>query len=399
MTKITKLTASQERRLVEFREEWLQIGLSCDPANFEVGDRVILSFFDKLKKPRPVILHFSSPAMCELAVNFIFQTLGGKHNQLDNQLNSQIDSQLNSQLYNQLYSQLRSQLHSQLRSQLGSQLRNQLYSQLGSQLRNQLDSQLRSQLYSQLRSQLNSQLRSQLYSQLRSQLRSQLSKLKPYFLNNRWGAGHWCAWEAWQLFAIEIGVNQAPENVDLLNEWATISKNIGWWAAWDGIVFVSDRPRSIHFDMERRLHCETGLAVSYSDGWGCHAWHGVSVPSHWIDDRENLDPNEVIKTENVEQRSAGAAICGWPKMLNVLDAKTIDRHENPEVGELIELVLPGLPQPGRFLKAKCPRNGVICEGVPKISDIDGLPIDTAIAAQAWRIGDPQSEFELSPKRT
>ena len=86
-------------------------------------------------------------------------------------------------------------------------------------------------------------------------------------------------------------------------------------------------------------------------------------------------------------------------MLSVLNAKTIDKHDNPDIGELIELTLPGLPEPGRFLKAVCPRNGIIVEGVPYISDIDGLPIDTALAAQAWRIGDPQSEYTHPPQRT
>jgi len=47
----------------------------------------------------------------------------------------------------------------------------------------------------------------------------------------------------------------------------------------------------------------------------------------------------------------------------------------------------------------CPRNGEIFEGVPFVSDIDGLPINTALAAQAWRIGDPQSEYQHNPVRT
>jgi hypothetical protein len=42
MTKqITKLTAAQEARLIEFREEWLKVGLCCDPADFKTGDEVI----------------------------------------------------------------------------------------------------------------------------------------------------------------------------------------------------------------------------------------------------------------------------------------------------------------------------------------------------------------------
>jgi len=42
---------------------------------------------------------------------------------------------------------------------------------------------------------------------------------------------------------------------------------------------------------------------------------------------------------------------------------------------------------------------LIVEGVPRVSDIDGLPIDTALAAQAWRIGDPLSEYVHPPMRT
>ena len=86
-------------------------------------------------------------------------------------------------------------------------------------------------------------------------------------------------------------------------------------------------------------------------------------------------------------------------MLSVLKAKVIDKNASDDIGELIELRLPGLSEPGRFLKARCPRNGVIVEGVPYTSDIDGLPINTALAAQAWRIGDPQSEYEHPATRT
>lgn len=90
MKKITKLTAAQESRLVEFREEWRQVGLCCDPADFATGDEVIRGFYARLNKPAPIILHFSSPAMCELAVNFVFAALKkGK----DSQLYSQLDSQ------------------------------------------------------------------------------------------------------------------------------------------------------------------------------------------------------------------------------------------------------------------------------------------------------------------
>ena len=337
MAKITKLTKEQEARLIEFREEWRQVGLCCEPADFETGDEVIRGFYKRLGKPAPIILHFSSPAMCELAVNFVFAALKGGGSQLDSQLYSQLDSQL------------------------GSQLDSQLYSQLG--------------------------------SQLGSQLRSQLGKLRSYFLSNRWGAQHWCAWEAFYLFGHEIGVKYKAEDISLLLEWARLSRSVGWWAPWDGICFVSDRPRHVQFDDERRLHREDGPAVSYSDGWSVYAWHGVRLPGEWVESRHTIDPAEILKAENVEQRAAGAAMVGWPRMMDQLGCKIIDSDPDPDHGDLIEMTLPGLSEPGRFLRAYCKRNGLIVEGVPRVSDIDNTPINTVRAAQAWSFGMAEAGFQ------
>ncbi len=402
MKKIEKLTTEQEARLVEFREEWRSIGLSCEPADFDAGDKIIKGFYQRLDKPEPVILHFSSPAMCELAVNFVFTALGRDsqlRSQLDSQLDSQLYRQLGSQLYSQLYRQLGSQLGSQLRSQLRSQLDSQLRSQLGSQLRSQLGSQLYSQLDSQLGSQLGSQLRSQLDSQLDSQLYRQLGTMRPFFLNNRWGSGHWCAWQALYLFAHEIGVIYKDEDISLLLDWGRLSQSIGWWSPWDGICFVSDRPRKVSFDENRLLHSEIGNAVEYSDGWGVAAWHGTRIPKDWVDQKDTIDPADILRCENVEQRAAGAAMIGWPRMIKLLDRKVLDGDPDSDMGALIELTLPGLNEPGRFLQAKCPRNGTIVEGVPHVSDIDNLPINTALAAQAWRVGDPADEYIHPEVRT
>lgn len=189
------------------------------------------------------------------------------------------------------------------------------------------------------------------------------------------------------------------KNIDEIKPLINLSASSGWVLALDGIAILSERHCVVERDDEKNLHCETGPAVAYPDGLSLYFWHGVRVPDHWIADRANLDPNEVIRHDNVEVRAAGAAIVGWPKMLEVLKAKVIDDSGDEDIGQLIEMTLPGLNTPGRFLKAVCPRNGVIVEGVPFVSDIDGKPIDTALAAQAWRVGDPQSEYEHPTQRT
>lgn len=181
--------------------------------------------------------------------------------------------------------------------------------------------------------------------------------------------------------------------------WEQASIHGGFRVMHEEFCMVCDFPEIILKDDQNRPHCETGPSHRWRDGWSLYHWHGVQVPSHWIERRDLLDPAEVLKSSNVEQRAAGAAIIGWPRMATRLKRKIIDGDPDTDIGALIELTLPGLSEPGRFLQAVCPRNGTIVEGIPRVSDIDNLPIDTAIAAQAWRIGDTQSEYVHPEIRT
>ena len=341
MKKIERLTPEQEAELPRFRQEYMDIACGGARADREALHSAMTDAYGMIGKKSPALFIFDSPAACMLAIK-IFQ-MGG-------------DPKF----------------------------------KLGDQLRDQLGGQLRGQLWGQLWGQLGDQLRDQLWGQLRGQ-----KIWNPNFL---WGSQD-LYWIAWGKFAERIGVKLNPETSRKLDIMDRIGRQCEWWWPFGNVVFASQRPAAVHWDDARRLHCETGPAVRYADGYSLHAWHGLRVPAHWIEDRANLDPNEVIKHENVELRAAGAAIAGWPKMLSVLKAKVIDDSGSPDIGQLIELKLPGLREPGRFLKAECPRNGIIVEGVPPVSDIDGLPIKTALHAQAWRIGDALSEYSHPPMRT
>ena len=174
--------------------------------------------------------------------------------------------------------------------------------------------------------------------------------------------------------------------------WEDCARHGGFRVMHPEFCLVCDFPEILRIDDQNRAHSETGPSHRWRDGWSLYHWHGVSVPTHWIEDRANLDPAEVLSCENVEQRAAGMEIVGWAKALDLLDCKIIDSDPDPDHGDLIELTLPGLNEPGRFLRAYCPRNGLIVEGCPRVSDIDGKPIDTVKAAQAWSFGMAENEF-------
>ena len=231
------------------------------------------------------------------------------------------------------------------------------------------------------------QVKDQVWAQVKDQVRDQVGEAV--------FGGHDASWlgfyAAFNCFGIEVA--------NKLRGLQEVAQSCGWWWPFADAVILTERPNKILRDDQNRLHCETGPALSYPDGFSIYAWHGTRLPAEWVENRTTIDPAIILKAGNVEQRAAGAALIGWPRMLKVLKEKVVDDSGSPDIGQLIELTLPGLPEPGRFLKAVCPRNGIICEGVPYVSDIDNLPINTALHAQAWRIGDPLSDYQHPPART
>ena len=203
------------------------------------------------------------------------------------------------------------------------------------------------------------------------------------------GGNQWSSYDAYLSFFRDV----AKLDIDYSkwDAWETLSLHSGPRIVHKEFCIISDRPEILLVDEQNRPHCENGPFCRWRNGDALYSYHGARVPARWIEQRETVDPAEVIAHENVEIRAAGAAIIGWPRMLSVLQSKTIDDSGSDDAGQLIDLTLPGLDEPGRFLKAYCPRNGVIVEGVPRVDDY-GVPIETAIHAQAWRVGLHVSEY-------
>ena len=158
---------------------------------------------------------------------------------------------------------------------------------------------------------------------------------------------------------------------------------------------VSDFPELIKVDDQNRPHCEDGPSHRWRDGWSLYHWHGVRIPAEWIEQREALSPREVLSTDNVEQRAAGCAIIGMAKMLDSLDHSIIDSSDDPLVGDLIEISLPGLPESELYLKFFCPRNGEMMEAVNKRE----LKKRDLHHAHAWHAGIPPRLFSYAQQRS
>ena len=344
MTKIKKLTPEQEAELPKFRQKYLDIACNGSRINRNELESALADAYDIIGKPAPKVFIFDSPAACMLAIK-IFQ--------------------------------------------MGDESMSQLYSQLSSQLESQLSSQLSSQLDSQLGSQLESQLYSQLYSQLSSQLSSQLYSQKIYNSNYLLGS-HNLYWIAYYRFALDIGITVPEEvsnNLDIIKR---ISSQCEWWWPFENIVIVSEKPTMVKWDGENRLHNETGPAVEYADGYSLYSWRGIAIPENWIADGPP-ESKDIMRIENIEQRRIACEMRGWHNILPDIGAVLIDKHKNPQVGELWEADLPdnGLE---RFLKVECGTGRTFAIPV-------GMEYNTAREANAGTYGIAPQILDMLELRT
>ena len=206
---------------------------------------------------------------------------------------------------------------------------------------------------------------------------------------------HEAGWLAfYRYFRDECGL--VDETSKLSGLWE-LAQSCGWIIPCKDICFVSERHTVCRLDERGLIHSETGPAIAYRDGFAVYGWHGTRIPANWIEQPESLTPQVALSQENSTLRIAAMQIIGWPKMIDLLDGKVIDRHPEGLIGgELVEVAKakfnPAEAGSLKFLRAQCPRNGLIAFRVPD-------DIKTSHEAQAWKAGLPADIYKLPAIRT
>jgi hypothetical protein len=155
---------------------------------------------------------------------------------------------------------------------------------------------------------------------------------------------------------------------------------------------VCDFPEIILKDEQHRPHCETGPSHRWRDGWSLYHLRGVRVPSEWIERKSELKPETILTWPNLEQRRVGLEFLGWDKVLSALQARVIDKDDDPQIGDLVEVNLPDLREPAKFLRVKCGTGREFAIGIPP-------HITKALDAQAWIVGLEPKDFIRPEVRT
>jgi hypothetical protein len=422
MKKITELTEEQKAMMKSWVEKWIKIGLSCEEADWELSEKSIREcyFFAGLDQPKsyirvksPYILSLAAPIANFIISNSVTRAVDSSvYRAVDRAVTSSVDSAVGSEVYRAVGSEVGSAIDSAVDSlvdslvfravdravyrAVGSEVYRAVYRAVGSEVGSAIDSAVDSLVDSLVFRAVDRAVYRAVGSEVGSAVDSSVGSLvdmKKYIINNYsnyFGGQFWVSWQAYESFFNEIcGLKLEGDLSERAKSYRNAQMSSGWWFPAKDFVMVCDRPEHIYIE-NGQLHSSTRLAIQWRDGWGIAMWKGIRIPNEWIVDRKPT-AKELLEWENIEQRRCGFELIGWDKLLYELDAKTIDKNSNEEIGELIEINLPNSGKE-RFLKVRCGTGRFFV-----------LPVEpsckTALDAQAWSYGFNKNEFNIPEIRT
>lgn len=357
--KITSIPPDVEARFPEIVARAVAYGLKCAPADRRTAESALRTIYREAGLNQGVpIVWVSSPLVGGLAASIADATL---HGSSIGSVGSALDSATYSTVYNTVHSAVFRAVHSAVDSAVFSAVERAVFSAVDRAVGRAV------------------------HSAVRSAVRSAV----PLFLHDWRGGQFWIQWPAF-VEALEMMGLDDRALVALRAERA-VCQSAGWYWPNRSFIMVCERPFGIKRDDAGRLHCENGPSVDYGDTFRMYSWRGTTVPAQWIESKGGLDAKTALTWPNVEQRRAACEIVGWGRILGELNAKSIDRHDNPQVGELVEVLLPGVGNE-RFLRVQCGTGREFALPVP-------LTVKTAIEAQAWTWGIDAKEFATPEVRT
>lgn len=105
---------------------------------------------------------------------------------------------------------------------------------------------------------------------------------------------------------------------------AAIARAGGIWLPYPEMCIVIERPTGLHLEPDRGLlrpHLLDGPAMTWRDGFGIHAWHGVSVPAEYT--TGDVTAADWRAEPNLERRRLLAERIGYARLLDETHAERV----------------------------------------------------------------------------
>lgn len=137
------------------------------------------------------------------------------------------------------------------------------------------------------------------------------------------GGRYWAGFLAYESFFSDV-CNVKHAEIEKAKLYRRAQVSCGMWWAYAKAAVISEPHNSIHRDDNGLLHCEDAMAISWVDGNGLYAIHGVTVDEQTVLHPETFTMDDFQKQTNIEHRRIMVERYGVDKYLQACDAKPID---------------------------------------------------------------------------
>jgi hypothetical protein len=193
-----------------------------------------------------------------------------------------------------------------------------------------------------------------------------------------------------------------------LDGMTAVARNAGWWWCRRGYVVLTDRPERLRLEPApnwgehgRRLHCADGPAVRYRDGWELHFWHGTRVPADLVEG-DGWSTEQILRERNAEVRRCAIERIGWDRFAERAALTVVHEADDPgNPGQRLRLCdVPAqiFGTPARVLV--CTNGSPERDGVRRrFGRTVPASFDDAIAAAAWTYDLDRDTYAGAVRRT
>jgi hypothetical protein len=218
---------------------------------------------------------------------------------------------------------------------------------------------------------------------------------------------HELAWNARTSFLRQLGLEPDDQGWEEDRAFGDAHSAAGWWWPFRQFVVVADRPRVLRLEEvgrpgigSHRLHCDTGPAIAWPDGWALYFWHGTPVPADLVEQGWGVE--RILAENNVEIRRCAIERLGWDRFIAHAGLHQVGPDE-PDPGNPGQtLTLYDVPE--RVFGA--PTRVLLCtNGTPERDGARrryGLlvppDVNDPVAAAAWTYDWPQDTYRSLARR-
>jgi hypothetical protein len=367
---IKKLTAKQKEKLGEYREKWINIGLSTEILPEDEIRRIIDNVYIHILKRNTVpIIITRSPIEAWNAVCLYKYLIYKSKNKLKK--------------YNrhEVWNEVRNEVKDEVVNEVSDEVWNEVWNEVRNEVWNEVVNEVKDEVWNEVVNEVWNEVKDEVKDEVRDEVRDEdylFNFIYPYLDGKFYSSSYFSFYDFMQnvlniKFNFKFDIYKETTKLELIYP----LKNI---------CIVSTTFCKIRRNERKQLHADMESALEYPDGFALYRLNGVKAPKEIVMTPANeLKIDLIFKEKNVEVRRELIRKIGIKRVIEESNCTILEKSNN-EVYELLELDLK-LEKPTHYLKMLNPSiEEYHLEGVP-------FECDTIEKALAWR----DSEWEVGEK--